>query len=345
MKIGKLQENALQRSVLKEIKYKKEEVKYSAAVGRDCAIFLQKENGVYQAMTTAVITEPYPQAGKLAVYMAANNLAAIGAKGQVFEAAILLPGQCNEEDLKRIMRDLNQAAEELELPLVGGHTEITRAVRYPVLTVTAVGSLTEEQAKRQLLLAKEKKGSLQGDLVVTKWIALAGTALAAKKKEEELRKRFPAELVEDAQEFLKYLSVVPEAATAGKSNVKAMHDISRGGILGALWEMAEELGIGLEIDLKKIPIRQETVEICNYLDLNPYELLSTGSMLLLADNGAALVKELQEQGIPSVVIGKTTEGRDRLVRVDEEERFLTRPGTDEILKLFSKADEKGNLGN
>ena len=75
--------------------------------------------------------------------------------------------------------------------------------------------------------------------------------------------------MEGAKGFDKLLSVVPEAATAVKSGVSAMHDVTEGGIYGALWELAEASGIGLVIDLKAIPIRQETVEICEYYRLNP----------------------------------------------------------------------------
>ena len=113
-----------------------------------------------------------------------------------------------------------------------------------------------------------------------------------------------------------------------------MHDISKGGILGALWEMAERFGVGLEVDLKKIPIRQETVEICNHLDINPYELLSTGSLLLFTENGQEIVNALEQEGIPAVIVGRTTEGNDRLIQVDDESRYLTRPGTDELVRFL-----------
>jgi hydrogenase maturation factor len=113
-----------------------------------------------------------------------------------------------------------------------------------------------------------------------------------------------------------------------------MHDVSYGGVFGALWEMAESAGVGLEIELKKIPIRQETVEICEYFDLNPYKLFSGGCMLMAAPDGNALAATLAEAQIPAVVIGKTTAGNDRVLLQGEERRFLETAQTDELHKIF-----------
>ena len=145
--------------------------------------------------------------------------------------------------------------------------------------------------------------------------------------------------------FDKMLSVVPEAAIATAAGVCAMHDVTEGGIFGALWEIAESAKVGLEVDLKKIPIRQETVEICNYFDLNPYGLVSSGSLIMVTDDGQALVKKLNEKNINAVVIGKLTAGNDRIVWNEEEKRFLEPPKPDELYKTREKRNEGKNLNN
>lgn len=124
-----------------------------------------------------------------------------------------------------------------------------------------------------------------------------------------------------------------EAAVAAANGVSAMHDVTEGGIFGALWEMAEASGVGLEIDLKRIPLLQETVEICEFFDVNPYELISSGCMLMAAEDGNTLVRELEKAGIPAVVIGKATAGNDRIIVNEEERRFLEPPKTDELYKV------------
>ena len=171
------------------------------------------------------------------------------------------------------------------------------------------------------------------DIVVSKWIGLEGTALLAKEYDEKLRERFPRRMIDEAAAFDRYLSVVPEAATAMKSGVCGMHDVSRGGIFGALWELAEEAGVGLEIDLKKIPVKQETIEICEFFELNPYELLSGGCLIMTADNGENLVAALKREGIPSVIVGRTTDRNDRVIYNEDEKRYLDRPKTDQIYKV------------
>ena len=212
---------------------------------------------------------------------------------------------------------------------MGGHTEITEAVNQPLISVTGVGKV-----KKGCLITTG--GAHNGDdVVLTKWIGLEGTAIIAKEKEMELLGRFARTFVEEAKGFDKLLSVVPEAAIAVKSGVSAMHDVTEGGIYGALWELAEASGIGLEIDLKAIPIRQETVEICEYFRLNPYQLISSGSMLMTSPNGWKLVHDLRQAGIPASLIGRCTEGKAKKIINGEEEACLERPKTDELYKIYT----------
>ena len=157
--------------------------------------------------------------------------------------------------------------------------------------------------------------------------------------------KFPQTFIRNAAALDRCLSVVPEAAVAVKTGVSAMHDITEGGIFGALWEMAEGSRVGLEVDLKKIPIRQETVEICNYFDLNPYLLMSSGSMLMVTDKGPELVKNLIKENIQAAIIGKITSGNDRVILNDDEKRFLEPPKSDELYKVREKNCERKNTEN
>ena len=100
-----------------------------------------------------------------------------------------------------------------------------------------------------------------------------------------------------------------------------MHDITEGGVYGALWEVAEASSVGIEVDISKIPIKQETIEICEFYNLNPYELISSGSLLIVLDKGNDLVAKLKEKGISAAVIGKTTTGQDKIATNGEYKRF------------------------
>lgn len=101
-----------------------------------------------------------------------------------------------------------------------------------------------------------------------------------------------------------------------------MYLLSDGGVFAGLWNMGEAAGVGLNVYMKDIPVRQETVEICNFFDVNPYQMQSEGSCLLLTENGYRLKRSLREKGISSEIIGFTTENNDRVVINREEKRYL-----------------------
>lgn len=329
MKLGKVPENVLKRSILKKIVCKRSEVLTGAGVGEDCACLQLGEDEVF-VMSTDPITGAAKDIGLYAVAATANDLASGGAEPIGIMVTALLPPETLEEDIKNIMDELSQACQTLNIEIIGGHTEITDAVNRVVLSITGVG-----KTKKGTFLATN--GAKPGDdVVITKWIGLEGTSIIAKAKEQELTKKFPSRMIYEAKNFDKFLSVIPEAATAVKSGVTAMHDVTEGGVFGGLWELAESSGVGLTIDLRKIPVKQETIEISNFFDINPYELISGGSMLMTSKDGNRLVLDLKEAGIEAAVIGKCTDNNDRVLLNGEMKRFLEPPKTDELLKVLAK---------
>ena len=313
----------MKRSVLKYIKTHREEVVSGAALGEDCAV-LSFGEGFETVLSTAPVTAPAEQISSYAVPAALNNVAAAGADPVGVLLSVLLPEETEEPLLQLLMEQAEEVCCACGVQILGGHTEVIPVVDRPVMTVTGVG-------KREAARA----GSLRGireeqDIVVSKWIGLEGTVRLASEYRQQLCTRYPVRMIDEAAAYDRYLSVIPEAATAVKSGVCGMHDVSRGGIFGALWELAQRAGVGLEIDLKKIPVKQETIEICEFFGLNPYELLSGGCLLMVTENGQALVDILARQDIPAAVIGRTTAGKDRVICNDDEKRYLDRPKTDQI---------------
>ena len=326
MKVGKVPENVLKRSVFKQIHTKRSEVVLGAGVGEDCAA-VKLEDGEIFVVSTDPITGTATDIGHLAIHITMNDLASSGATPLGVMLTILLPEYAQEADLKEIMGQIARVCAEVNVQIMGGHTEVTKAVNQPLINVCGIG---KAKAGKLVTTAGARPGD---DILASKWIGLEGTSIIAKEKETELLARYPLELVRTAQGFDKYLSVLQEAAVAVRSGVSAMHDVTEGGIFGALWEMAESSGVGLEIDLKKIPIKQETVEVCEFFHVNPYELISSGCMLMAGDRGHDLVRELKKAGIPAAVIGKAVAGKARRILNGEEESFLERPKTDELYKI------------
>ena len=326
MKVGKVPEAILQRSVLKQIRTDRPEVLLGASVGEDCAAVSLKEDELF-VLSTDPITGTARDIGHLAIQITLNDLASAGAEPVGVMLTFLLPENTSEAKLRGMMEQAEAAAHAAHVQIMGGHTEVTRVVSQPVISVVGVG-----KAKKGRLISTA--GARPGmDVIVTKWIGLEGTSIIAKEKEEALLTRYPKALVDTAKGFDAFLSVLPEAAIAVEAGVAAMHDVTGGGIFGALWEMAESSGVGLEIDLKKLPLRQETVEVCEFFGINPYGLISSGSMLMAASDGNGLVRALAAEHIPAVCVGKVTAGNDRVVLSGEERRFLEPPKADELYKV------------
>lgn len=327
MRLGKVSDSVLKRSVLKKIKTHREEVILGAALGEDCA-FLQFEGDEVIGVTTDPVTCSKLGSGKVAVHNVANDLAAGGAMPVAVLVSALFPKKTSEDKIKAYMEEIEDTCNTLNIQLVGGHTEITDAVTRPVLTLTGIGKAKKEE------ITYTKGAKPFQDVVMTKWIGLEGTYLLAKERRSELTTRYPESMIDAAEDFERFLSVVPEAATAIKSGVSAMHDVSEGGIFSALWQLAESSGVGLEIDMKKIPVKQETIEICEFFGLNPYYFVSGGALLIVTDNGHDLVNELAKQEIFATVIGKTTDGNDRVVMNEYEKRFLEPSQSDGLHQMF-----------
>lgn len=326
MKIGKVPENVLKRSVFRQIHTRRPEVVLGAGIGEDCAAVKLAPDETL-VLSTDPITGTAQDVGTLAIQVTVNDLASAGAEPVGVLLTVLLPESVEEPELRMMMAQVEAACAGANVQILGGHTEVTAVVNRPVITVCGVGKVRDG---RIVSTAGARSGM---DILVTKWIGIEGTSILAKEKETDLRTRFSAPFIEQAKNFDQYLSVLPEAEVAVRSGVGAMHDVTEGGIFGALWEMAEASGVGLEIDLKKIPIRQETVEICEFFGINPYQLISSGCMLMATEDGNTLVRELERAGIPASVIGKATTGNDRVLLNGEERRFLEPPKADELYRV------------
>lgn len=327
LKIGKVPESVLKRSIIKQIRTHRPEILIGAGVGEDCAAISLADDEMF-VTSTDPITGTSHDIGALAVHVTANDIASSGAEIIGIMLSVLLPEGAEESELKTIMQQAEEVCEELNIQTVGGHTEVTPVVNQTVITATGIGKVKKD---RLITTAGARPGD---DIVVTKWIGLEGTSIIAKEKEKQLKERFSASFVDEAKGFSKYLSVVNDARIATSVGVTAMHDVTEGGIFGALWEIAEAGRCGLEVNLLDIPVRQETVEICEEFGINPYGLISSGSMLIAAPNGLDVVRSLERAQINAAVIGKITAGNDRVLINGDDRRYLEPPKSDELYKIY-----------
>lgn len=335
MDLGKVSESVLKRSVLKYVQLNNKQVQNAchlvtgAKVGADSALFAVNDKPqVKMGSATAAAIGRHRMVVVEAMVNACNNLACSGAEAFGVEISLVLPQALYESELRHLMEEAKDFANTHQITILGGHTTVSEYVTETVATVTALG-MVKDYAPKALAPGM--------DVVMSKWLGLQGTAKLAAARKEELEKRLPSRFVAEAASYGKYASVLPEAYIAAEAEVCAMHDVSGGGIFRALWELAELAESGIRIDLKKIPVKQETIEICEIFGLNPYELLSGGALLMVTPQGEELVEKLASHGIAAAVIGRLTDNNDRVLVTQgedgEEIRYLERPKTDEIDKI------------
>ncbi|MGI6205372.1 MAG: AIR synthase family protein [Anaerovoracaceae bacterium] len=323
MRTGKLDNDTLERLVLNKIRYKREEVKVSPAVGEDCAVI---DFGDYNCvMSTDPITASVKDIGRLAVNISCNDIASNGCQPLGIMLTVMLPPEITEEEMERIMQDAAVEAERNQVQIIGGHTEVTPVVKAPVISATAVA--------RQPVSEGVYRTAAPGDyIIMTKAVGLEGSGIIASDREDECRKFLSSEEIAEAQSYLNETSVVREGVLAGRAGAGPMHDVTEGGIAGAVWEITHIGGVGADIDFEKIPVRPVTAKICSHYGLDPYRLISSGCMLIIAEADVMeeLEKSFSEEGIDYTVIGR--------IVPEEQGMKIDPPGRDELIKALYGGD-------
>lgn len=325
-------------------------------------------------MGTGVLTLSEKNAGGLAVVRAVNSLAAEKIRARVFCPVILLPPGTQEEKLREIMSQICSAAFSLDVEVRPGHIEVTDAVTRPVITGSASGTFfsnpeqkppgnkSSEQAspvqkppgnKSPEQVSPEKKSSGQAspeqfsgkvpqgkkektgpEIVAAGWIGMEGTLILTADCRERLRKRFPASLLARTDIPPEELSVLKAAEIAAAEGAGHMVNLSDGGFMAGLWELSKKAERGLDIDLKKVPLLQETIEITEFAGVNPYLMKSEGCLLITARDGDRMAERLMEEGIFASKIGFLNDTKDKIIRNGDEIRHLDRPQTDSLAMYF-----------
>lgn len=256
------------------------------------------------------ITGAVENVGWLAVHIACNDIAVRGAKPRWILPVLYLPFGTSESAIDKMTRQIDTAAKELGVMVVGGHTEYTYGLDRVMIAMTAMGMCEDE---KYVITG----GARPGDLVLmTKAAAIEGTSILASDFEELLNKKgVPYDIMVKAKEFIKEISVVKEALLLSEIGVNSMHDPTEGGIIAGLAEIAYASKVTIRVWEDKVPIRKETKVICEALKIDPLRLISSGVLLAtappeVARRGTSLLKE---QGIESRIIGEVSKGEGLII--------------------------------
>lgn len=327
MKIGKVSQTVLKRSMLKPLQFQREETLFPPSIEEMC--YGIRRNGEEQVLlASAVLYGDEKDLAMFALAHAANDLASRGAEPLAASVYIMLPPHAYESRLKAMVEYAERAGSAHAVQIICAKAEVSPVISKAAVYVNCMGVYQEGE------LLRSNMGRPNQDIVLLKWIGLEGTFRVMREKEKLLAERFVPSFFNQIKNLEKDIFSLKELRFAKEFGVSAMHQITSGGILAALWDIAEASDVGLEVDLKKMSIRQETIEICEYCHLNPYQLTSAGSVLIFAEEGEALVREYEKEGVRAVVLGKTTKDKARVILGGEERRFLDRPAPDELLKIY-----------
>ncbi|MGC8569954.1 AIR synthase family protein [Caldivirga sp.] len=326
----------IEREILTMLGVRDNSVVLGPGIGEDAAVI--RINGSYMAVHTDPVTGSSNLLGWLAVHVAANDIATRGVRPRWFLLALILPVDSSENDVVRIMRQVNDALIELNASLVGGHTEKSDTVTRPIAVTTVIGV-----GDRFI-----RTGGLRsGDVVVmTKYAALEATAVLASDFKDKLMSVLSEEEFKEAEGLYKMVSVVNDALTAAEY-ATSMHDPTEGGVLQGLLEMAYSSGKLIIVDEDNIPVLPITKKVLDAFNLNPLTVLSSGSLLIgVKENEAGkLIEKLREMRINASIIGRVIDGEPGVVvKSRSGERYfkgdLTIP--DGVMEMWLGSNIKGD---
>ncbi|MBR3487421.1 MAG: AIR synthase family protein [Clostridia bacterium] len=323
MRVGKLSNEQLDKLILSKLRHTRSEVVCAPSVGVDCTA-VELKNGL-AVLSCDPITAAETGVGRLTVNVSCNDAAASGAEPIGLMITLLLPPSVTEDEIGAVMDEIAEAAAAANVDIIGGHTEITPAVNRIVTCATVIASpVTPEFIT--------PKGMRDGDaIIMTKHAGLEGAMILADKLPKTSRLLSRAER-EEVRGFADETSVVREGLIAAKHGAHAMHDVTEGGIMGALWEMSTASGVGVRFDLEAIPVRPVVKKLCAHYGIDVYKLISSGSMLIASPSGVELAQLLETYGIPAAVIGYADGNLAGGECVDITGMRLDPPEADEIYK-------------
>ncbi len=327
MKTGKLDPEVLEKFIFPYLGKRREEVLVRAEIGEDSSVI--DFGGQLAVFSVDPITGAGEDVGFLSVNVALNDVVTNGAEPVALMYSMLFPPHTTQDDIVKVVKEVNDTAQMLGVEIVGGHTEVTDGVRFPILTAFAIGKV-----EKDLLVVS--RGAKPGDaIIITKGVGIEGTSILASTFSEELAKKMGREFVERAKAYIKNISVVREALLV-REHVTAMHDATEGGIYGAIYELSYAGKLGFVIYEDEIPISEETEKICEYFNISPYFLISSGTLVITTDKEKKVLEILEKNGIWAKKIGVMREGEKRIiVRRGREYPFVPQV-RDELWKILER---------
>lgn len=329
--LGKIPENLLSSIILRQLGKLRMDVILGPKVGEDAALI--RVGHEILAASSDPITASTRRAGWLAVHANANDIATRGIRPSWFLSTILLPPTSTIPTLRALSRDIHSACEKLGVALIGGHTEFAPGITHPIIVGCMLGLALRG---RYVTCGGAKVGDA---LIQAGSVGIEGTAILAEVHQRKIQASLGEHFVKSALNYYKHISVVEAALSAVEAaRVHAMHDPTEGGIAGGLHELADASTLGFLIREEDILVKDETRTLCTMFRLNPYQLISSGCLLIACapDDAPLILNVHRKHGITSTAIGYLTKKVNLRQVIDQKgiKKSFPRPVRDEIWKAI-----------
>ena len=330
---GKIPVDLLKEVVFKNLGATRKEVTIGPEAGIDGAILDLGAKSLIISMDP--ITGAVERIGWLAVNVNANDVATFGVEPAFLFSCILVPEKSDSKIVEAICSQMNAAAKDLDVAIVGGHCESTPTLANPIV----VGCIMGSTEKGCYVTAG---GAKPGDkLILTKSAGIEGTAILASDREAELKNALGTSTLRSASNFYRQISVVNDALTAyNTGGVHAMHDPTEGGVAGGIHEMADASCLGVNIFEEAILVQPETAKICSHFEIDPLQLIGSGALLISSEEKSTekIITSLLQKQIHASVIGEFLEdmGQRLLIGKSGEKKDLQRPVSDHLWAALSR---------
>jgi len=301
------------------------------AFGEDAAVI--DLGSQFLILKSDPVTFTADEIGWYAVNVNANDVAVMGARPAWFQATIIVPPGSSPAVVRSIVRDIDRSARRLGIAVTGGHTEVSSAVRQPIVAGDMQGIVD-----RAGLITSS--GARAGDaIILTGTAGIEGTSIIARTFARQARSALGTRGQLEAARFHHRpgISVVAAALLAAGAGATSMHDPTEGGVAAGLYELATASRKRFVIDLDRIPVHPHTARLCTHFGLQPLGLIGSGALLLTVPPACvdSLLRTLQRRRIPATSIGHVTSGRSGVTarRGNKRVRFVWSQ-RDELTKLL-----------
>ncbi len=285
--------------------------------------------------TDPCVDVPEEWFGWLLIHYAASDVAVFGAKPEYCTINLLGPASTKSESFQKVMAQVCNAAQKLDMVVVTGHTGVYEGVSQLIGVCTAYGTVPKEK----LIMPDNAKS---GDLILcTKSVGLELLVNFSFKHEALAQRLFGVQRAEEFANLLESQSCVNEALQLAElDGVNSMHDATEGGLAAALNEISDASGVGFKVEMEKIPINQEAWILKDHFKLTLPEVLSmssTGTILAAVDPQAKIKVEevLRRNGVPASFLGTFTNKRDRIITKGDTDTSFPLKADDPYSKIFS----------